>query len=202
MTTAPQVLSVQLLPRTRLMTAVWVIGFAGLTALSAQIRIPLPFTPVPITGQTFAVLLSGAVLGWMAGGSSQILYLAMGAVGWPVFAGGSGSWEIVTGATGGYLIGFILAAMLVGWLAEQRQDRHFLTTVTAFGVGTLVIYFCGVTGLLLSTEMNLTAAIANGVAPFIVGDLVKAGAAGLLLPTAWKLSANQGKQDLDAYSGI
>jgi biotin transport system substrate-specific component len=95
--------------------------------------------------------------------------------------------EVIRGATGGYLIGFIFAAGLVGWLAEQRQDRAFATMFTAFILGSAVIYAFGVVGLMIATDWDFATAFANGVVPFLFGDLIKATAAGLLLPGAWKL---------------
>lgn len=118
-----RVITGAVLPRTTVVTAALVVGFALLTALSAQIVIPLPFTPVPITGQTFAVLLSGAALGAGAGAASQGLYVLLGAVGLPFYAGGASGWTVVTGATGGYLVGFIVAAWVVGVLAEMQIGR-------------------------------------------------------------------------------
>lgn len=184
---APTVISARLLPRSRVMTAGLVVGFALLTALAAQIEIHLPFTPVPITGQTFAVLLAGAGLGMGAGSASQILYLLLGAVGLPFYAGGAGGWEHVLGATGGYLVGFVVAAALVGRLAERRRDRRVLTALPAFLAGNLVIYLLGVPWLAVAAGFGPAEAIAKGALPFVVGDLVKIGAAGLLLPAAWRL---------------
>lgn len=163
-------------------------GFALLTALFAQISIPLWFTPVPITGQTFAVLLSGAVLGARAGAGSQLLYWAMGAAGLPFYAGGSGGWTAATGATAGYLLGFIAAGYAVGYLAEQRQDRRFSTSVGAFLTGTFIIYALGVLGLMRAfPDWAFTEAVERGVAPFLAGDAIKLLLAASLLPTAWKL---------------
>jgi biotin transport system substrate-specific component len=165
-----------------------VIGAAALTALAAQWEIHLPFTPVPITGQTFAVLLTGAALGSALGASGQVLYVAAGAVGLPVYSGGAAGWEEARAAgTTGYLIGFILAAALVGYMAERRQDRTFPTMFTAFVAGSFVIYVCGVIGLMLIFDMSTSEAIAAGVVPFLLGDLIKAAAAGLLLPATWRL---------------
>lgn len=175
------------LPRTALVSVLLVVTAAVLTALAAQWRIVLPFTPVPITGQTFAVLLTGAALGWKLGAGGQLLYVAVGAIGAPVFSDGSGGVEVITGATGGYLIGFIFAAALVGWMAEHRQDRTFATMFTAFMLGSTLIYLFGVAGLMISTGMAGSAAVEAGVVPFLLGDLVKASAAGILLPGAWKL---------------
>lgn len=169
---------------------VWVIqvsAFALLTALFAQFTIRLPFTPVPITGQTFAVLLSGATLGMAAGGASQILYLALGTF-LPFYAGGASGTEVLFGASGGYLFGFVVAAALVGRLAERHHDRRIISAVTAFLTGSLVIYVFGVIGLMASAGMDLVTALEKGVVPFIVGDVIKAYAAGLLLPTAWRLT--------------
>ena len=117
-TFAPTVLTGRVLPRSRVAAVVAVIGFAALTAAAAQYRIPLGFTPVPITGSTFAVLLSGAALGMRLGAASQVVYLLMGAVGLPVFTDGGSGIEVITGSTGGYLVGFVFGAALIGKLAE------------------------------------------------------------------------------------
>lgn len=185
--TAGRVITGRVVASNRVVAAVAVVAFAGLTALLAQVRIPLGFTPVPITGQTFAVLLAGASLGARLGGASQLVYLAAGAVGFPVFTGGGGGFEYFTGATVGYLVGFVLAAALVGRLAEGGQDRRVNTAITAFLAGSAVIYAGGAVGLMITANMDLTTAIAQGVTPFVFGDLLKAVAAGLVLPLAWKL---------------
>jgi biotin transport system substrate-specific component len=191
LTIAPTVLGARLTSntRSRLTTASLVVGFALLTGLSALWKIPLGFTPVPITGQTFAVLLAGATLGFRAGAASQLLYLAMGAVGLPFYSGGSSGWEVLTGPTVGYLIGFVIAAAVVGRLAQAKADRRVLTAVPAFAFGTVVIYVCGVIGLVTVTGMNVGEAFTAGVVPFLIGDALKAVAAGLLLPAAWSLSS-------------
>ncbi|MDP9020555.1 MAG: biotin transporter BioY [Actinomycetota bacterium] len=177
-----------LLPRTRARTVALVVGFALLTAAAAQVTIPLPWTPVPVTGQTFAVLLAGATLGWRAGGASQVLYVALGAVGLPFYADGAGGWQAATGATGGYLVGFVVAAALVGLLAERRQDRAVLTSIPAMLAGTAVIYLFGVTWLGAVLDADATTALTKGLLPFVVGDAVKLLAAGLLLPAAWRVA--------------
>jgi biotin transport system substrate-specific component len=189
--TTGRVITGRVVASNRVLAIVAVVAFAGLTALMAQVRIPLGFTPVPVTGQTFAVLLAGASLGARLGGASQLLYLAAGAVGFPVFTGGGSGVEYFTGATAGYLIGFVLAAALVGRLAERGQDRKVNTAITAFLAGSAVIYTCGALGLMITADMDLTTAIARGVAPFVFGDLLKAVAAGMLLPLAWKLKSHQ-----------
>lgn len=181
------VITQRALPRSGVVSILLVVAAAALTALAAQWRIYLPFTPVPITGQTFAVLLTGAALGWKLGAGGQLLYVAAGVLGAPVFTDGSSGVEVITGATGGYLIGFIFAAGLVGWMAEHRQDRTFPTMFTAFIAGSLVIYTFGVAGLMIAADMSLATAVEAGVVPFLLGDLIKAAAAGILLPGAWKL---------------
>lgn len=177
-----------LLPRTRARTVALVVGFALLTAAAAQVAIPLPWTPVPVTGQTFAVLLAGGTLGWRAGGASQLLYVLLGAVGLPFYADGASGWQVATGATGGYLVGFVVAAALVGLLAERRQDRAVLTAVPAMLAGTAVIYVFGVTWLAAVLDADATTALTKGLIPFVIGDAVKLVAAGLLLPAAWRLA--------------
>lgn len=181
------VITQRVFPRTKVASVLLVVAAAALTALAAQWRIDLPFTPVPITGQTFAVLLTGAALGMKLGASGQLLYVGAGMVGLPVFAGGTGGWEVASGATAGYLIGFVVAAGLVGYMAERRQDRTFPTMFTAFMLGSAVIYGFGVLGLMVVVEMTLVDAVVAGVVPFVIGDVIKAAAAGLLLPGAWRL---------------
>ena len=169
--------------------AVLVVGFALLTALAAQIEIPLGFTPVPLTGQTFAVLLAGAVLGARRGALSQGVYWVMGLVGLPFYSGGVGGWEKGTGATMGYLVGFIVAAGAIGYLAEQKHDRSFVSSLPAMLLGSTIIYACGATWLayhlgvpLANGEPN---AIGLGVAPFLVGDLLKALVAAGCTSSVW-----------------
>ncbi|HSM01214.1 MAG TPA: biotin transporter BioY [Acidimicrobiia bacterium] len=187
MTTAPATLVSRILPRTRAVTLTLVVGFALLTALLAQIAIPLWFTPVPITGQTFSVLLAGAVLGWRAGAASMSLYWLLGAIGLPFYAEARGGWETATGATGGYLVGFVVAAALIGYLAEHRQDRSVTTAIPAFLAGSVIIYIFGLTWLAHSLDVGTARAMELGLAPFVVGDLVKVALAGVALPVAWRL---------------
>jgi biotin transport system substrate-specific component len=181
------VISQRALPRSGVVAVLLVVAAAALTAVAAQWRVLLPFTPVPITGQTFAVLLTGAALGWKLGATGQLLYVAVGALGAPVFSDASGGFDVIVGATGGYLLGFVFAAGVVGWMAELRQDRTFATMFTAFILGSVVIYIFGAIGLMISAEMSVVGAVEAGVVPFLLGDLLKAAAAGILLPGAWKL---------------
>lgn len=175
------------LTATQTRTLLAVVGGALLTAAAAQVTFQLPWTPVPITGQTFAVLLTGTALGMRWGAASQALYVALGAIGLPFYADGDGGWEAATGATAGYLVGFVLAAAVLGRLAEQRQDRALLTSLPAMLAGTAVIYGCGATWLAHSIGVSAAEAVELGVAPFLIGDAVKLVAAGLLVPTAWRL---------------
>ena len=176
--------------RTTVNTALLMVGFALLTALAAQIRFHIPGTPVPVTGQTFAVLLAGAALGSRAGAGSQLVYWLMGAIGLPVFAQQSGGWEAATGATFGYLFGFIVAAWAVGLLAERGRDRNVRSAIPAFLTGNLVIYAFGVPWLMYSVPSieSLGAAIAAGFMPFIAFDIIKIVLAGVALPASWRLT--------------
>ncbi|MFH2104544.1 MAG: biotin transporter BioY [Chloroflexota bacterium] len=157
-----------------------------LVALLAQVRIPLPFTPVPITGQTFAVLLVAVALGSHRGAVSLMLYATLGLGGLPVFAGGASGLAYALGPTGGYLVGFALAAWVVGRLAERGLERTVRTAWLPFLAGTLVIYLCGA-GWLSFVLGSLPQALAVGVLPFLVGDTVKILLAALALPAAWRL---------------
>src|ERR687895_2894090 len=128
-------------PRPGILTdALLVVGGAGFVALAAQVSIELPFTPVPITGQTFAVLLVGASLGALLGLASLGLYLFVGALGAPVYQDGSHGWDVLTGPTGGYIVGFVLAAGLTGYLAQRRWDRRFSFSLAVMLTGDVVIY--------------------------------------------------------------
>ena len=169
--------------------AVLVVGFALLTAVAAQIEIPLGFTPVPLTGQTFAVLLAGAVLGARRGAMSQGVYWLSGLVGLPFYSGGAGGWEKGTGATMGYLVGFILAAYAIGYLAERKHDRSFASSLPAMLLGSTIIYACGASWLAIhlgipvaNGEQN---AISLGVAPFLIGDVLKAVVAAGCTSSVW-----------------
>lgn len=154
-------------------------------ALFAQVRIPLPFTPVPITGQTFAVLLVGASLGARRGLASLALYLVLGLSGLPVFAGGTGGLKHLFGPTGGYLLGFLLATYVIGRMAERGLERSIRTSFIPFLLGTLLIYISGASWL--AFYVGPAAAIQKGVLPFLAGDLIKLVMAALALPAAWKM---------------
>lgn len=156
-----------------------------LVAFAAQLRLDLPFTPVPITGQTFGVLLVGAVLGSRRGALAMLAYLGEGAAGLPVFAGGGCCIPWLLGPTAGYLWSYPAAAWLVGRLAESGWDRRPGTTALAMGAGNLVIYAGGLAWLALFTGADR--ALLAGVAPFLPGDLLKIGLAAAVLPGGWRL---------------
>jgi biotin transport system substrate-specific component len=168
--------------------ALLVIAGAGMVAVAAQVSIPLPFTPVPITGQTFAVVLAGASLGAVRGTASLSLYLAVGLLGAPVYAEGRHGWDVVSGATGGYLIGFIVAAGLTGWLAERRWDRRFSSALAAMLTGNVVIYLFGLPWLAVVLDTRLEETLELGLYPFVPGDMLKLYLASALLPVAWYLA--------------
>jgi biotin transport system substrate-specific component len=174
--------------KSRVRNAALVVGLTALTALSAYISIPLPFTPVPLTLQTFAVLAGAAALGAERAVIAQVLYITLAAAGAPVLAGGAGGRDEVIGATGGYLLGFVIASYVVGKISAAGASTKISTTALAYVAGSLVIYTLGAPWLAFVTENTMTWAMANGVVPFLIGDAIKAVAAGAVLPLAWKLT--------------
>ncbi len=154
-----------------LMDALLVLGASLLLALSAQIALPLPFSPVPVTGQTLAVLLLGALLGSRRGALSVLTYMVEGAVGLPVFAGGGSGPAWLLGPTGGYLLGFVAAAWAVGWLSEHLGDRSVAGTLVILLAGSAVIYLFGL--LWLARFVGADRALALGLLPFVPGDSLK-----------------------------
>ncbi|MCS7253802.1 MAG: biotin transporter BioY [Armatimonadota bacterium] len=160
------------------------LGSISLIVLS-QVRIPLPFTPVPITLQTLGVLLIGLSFGSLRGSVTAAVYIVFGAIGVPAFAGGACGWKHLFGPTGGYLFGFVAAAWLVGRLAELRWDRSFWLTFASTMLGTLVIYVFGVAWL--SCFVGIERSLTMGVLPFIPGDIIKALVAAAVLPSVWRL---------------
>ncbi|MFO7945074.1 MAG: biotin transporter BioY [Anaerolineales bacterium] len=151
--------------------ATLILSASLLIAISAHISIPIPFSPVPITGQTFTVLLVGAVLGKRRGVAAVVLYLAEGALGFPVFAGAKGGFAALLGPTGGYLAGFVASAYLVAHLIERGWDRRLWTSALAMVLGNLLIYLCGLTWL--SVFVSRGQVLALGLMPFLVGDGLK-----------------------------
>ena len=169
-----------------------IVGGSLLIGLCAQIKIQ-PFGPVPITGQTFAVLMIGALLGARRGSLAVLAYLAQGVAGLPVFALGTGPLVLI-GPTGGYLIGFVPAAYVTGLLAEKGWDRRIGTTVLAMALGNVIIYAFGLARLCSVIGVSKTA-LTTGLLHFIPGDILKIVMAAILLPSAWKLLACGGITD-------
>jgi biotin transport system substrate-specific component len=174
------------LPGARVRDAVLVVSGALLTALFAQISIKVPGSPVPITGQTLAVGLVGATLGMRRGMASLALYAVLGLF-LPFYADGESGWDVVWGASGGYIIGFIFAAGFIGWMAEHGADRNVLLAFLAFVGGQLLIFAFGLAGLKISVGESWGWTIHNGFTIFIFGGLVKAAIGGVALPSAWRL---------------
>ena len=174
------------LPSSRLRDAALVAGGAGLTALGAQIAIHIPPSPVPVTGQTLAVVIAGAALGARRGAASQMLYLLLGLF-LPIYSDGGSGIDVIWGATGGYIVGFVIAAYVVGALAERGADRRPVIAFLAFAGGQLAIFAIGLPWLKVATDMSWGDAIHNGFTIFIVGGIVKAVLAGALAPSAWRL---------------
>ncbi len=158
-----------------------------LTIISAQVVIPLPFTPVPLTLQTFAILFGAAAIGPYKSTIAQFLYLLIAAVGFPVLASDKGGVEALFGATTGYLIAFLVASFVVGYVAKQFSTRKFINVLVGFFIGTFLIYFFGATWLSFYTGNGLAYGISKGVIPFIFGDILKALLAASLLPFTWKI---------------
>jgi biotin transport system substrate-specific component len=156
-----------------------------LIALAARVYFFLPGDPVPYTGQTFAVLLAGGALGLRRGLAASGLYLLLGIVGLPVYANATHGWEIVTGATGGYLVGFVLAAGLVGRLAELGWDRRIVGSIGAMLIGDAVIFTIGVPWLAATAGQPMDWAIANGLTPFLGAEALKLALAAAAFPAAW-----------------
>jgi biotin transport system substrate-specific component len=171
------------LDRTRSVSLVF--AFSLLVALSAQIVIPIGL--VPITGQTFAVLLTGALLGSRMGAAAIIIYLAEGAIGLPFFSGGRGGLTHLLGPTGGYLVAFPAGAFIAGAFAEHGWDKRFFTAAAAMAIGSVIIMLSGWAWFSLVTNTPMTVSFQTTVLPFIPGDVIKILLAAALLPTGWKL---------------
>ena len=169
-----------------------ILGGSLLIALSAQLQFILPFSPVPITGQTFAVLLLGVLYGSKRGLATVVTYFALGVMGLPVFAGGAFGVARLVGPTAGYLVGFLAAAFVVGLLSERGWDRKPWTTAASMIIGNGIIYMVGV--LWLSRFVGWQAVLSTGFLPFLAGDALKIALATILLPAGWKLVGRSGQQ--------
>jgi len=164
------------------------LALAGTVALAISAKVQVPFYPVPMTMQTFVVLVIGMAYGWRLGGATVLLYLAQGAAGLPVFASGGGL-AYFAGPTGGYLVGHAIAAFAVGGLAQRGWDRRVTTTLLAMVIGTAIIFACGVAWL--ASLAGLEVAITSGVLPFLWGDAFKIALAAAVLPLAWRLAGRR-----------
>ncbi len=164
---------------------VLLLGGSLLIALAAQLQILLPFSPVPVTGQTFAVLLLGALYGSRRGPATVVTYLMLGAIGLPVFAGGAAGLARFVGPTAGYLVGFVAAAFAVGSLSERGWDRRPWTTAASMIIGNVIIYAIGI--LWLSRFVGWEAVVNTGVLPFLPGDALKIALATIFLPSGWRI---------------
>lgn len=193
--------------RTRTLAMDLVLVGAGslFVAALAQLYITLPFTPVPITGQTLGVLLVGASLGWARGGAALLLYLAEGAIGLPFFAEGQEGASVLgfASATGGYLWGFVIAGVVVGWLAEKGWDRTTRGAISAMLIGDVIIFAFGVVWLAGALDIPITGQVGGdpdafdfGLYPFVIGDLLKVFIAAAVLPTGWRLAGKEGRHAL------
>lgn len=171
-TTRPRPLADALLPRTVAVSTALVVAGALLTAGAAQLSVPL--WPVPITGQTLAVLLVGSALGVRRGALSMALYVLLGVVGLPVFADGTAGPGVLVGPSGGYVVGFVAAAAVVGWVAERFGDRRFTAALLSFVLGTVVTFAVGMVWLAASLGLDLQHTLEYGLYPFVVGGVAKA----------------------------
>ncbi|MFI9241799.1 biotin transporter BioY [Streptomyces sp. NPDC053086] len=184
----PGAVLADLLPSSRVRDAALVVGGAALTGLAAQLSVPVPGSPVPVTGQTFAALLVGTTLGARRGFASLALYAVAGVAGMPWFANGDSGAGMVSF---GYILGMLLASALVGALARRGADRSPLRMAGTMILGEAVIYAVGVPYLALAAHMSASEAIAAGLTPFLIGDALKAVLAMGVLPTAWKFAGER-----------
>lgn len=184
----PRAVLADLVARSRARDAAMVVAGTALIAVFSQLVVPLPFTPVPLSLSTFAVLLTGLTLGPLRAVLSTGLYLVLGTAGLPVFAQQGSGWAF---ASYGYVVGYVLAAVVAGALARRRADRSVLGTVGTAVLATCAVYALGVPWLMAYLHVGLAEALALGALPFLLGDAIKAAAAALLLPGAWRLIGRQ-----------
>jgi biotin transport system substrate-specific component len=174
-------------PRSSALTQVlFVAAGVAFISLLAQIAIPVPGSPVPVTGQTLAVLLIGTTYGARLGLMTFATYLLAGVAGAPIFAGSTHGIEKVIGATGGYLVGMLIASFLLGYLADRKADQKFKTSFPALLLGDAVIFFFGLTWLHYSLDLSWSATFAAGLTPFIFGEILKIAITATSLPLIWR----------------
>lgn len=177
------VLADRVFPRHLVVDAVLVVLGAALVGGFAQLYVPL--WPVPVTGQTLAVLLVGATLGAVRGTLAMVAYAVFGIVGVPWFSESSSGWDVIAGPTGGYIVGFIASAALVGWLSERQWDRKVLKALATFAGGTLVVFAIGLPWLAFALGIGVDLTLEYGLYPFLIGGAIKALIAAAVLPLAW-----------------
>jgi len=182
-TPAPRRVLADVVPKTVLADVALVVGAAALVGALAQVSLHLAHNPVPVTGQTLGVMLAGTALGWRRAGAAMTLYLLAGVAGVPWFAGHSSGY--VT-ATFGYLIGFVVAGSVLGWLASRGTDRTVTRAVISMAVGDVIIFLIGVTWLKFAIHASLAQAVAFGFTPFVWGEVIKAAISGVALPSSWR----------------
>jgi len=173
--------------RTRSSAFIQISALTSITVLSAQVVVPLPFTPIPLTMQTFAILFGAAAIGPYKSLIAQFAYISLAALGFPVLAGNKGGIEAIFGATAGYLFAFLLASFVVGKIASKFSTKKFYGVLVGYLVGSIIIYTLGATWLAFYSGQGFGYAFVNGVLPFLIGDVFKAGLAASLLPISWRL---------------
>ena len=174
-------------PRSSALThALFIVGGTAFIAVMAQVSLPVPGSPVPVTGQTLAVLLVGTTYGARLGVATFSTYMLAGIAGAPIFAGGTYGIDIVQGATGGYLFGMLLASALLGYLAERRADQKFSTSFPALLLGNLIIFSFGLTWLHFSLDLTWAKTFSMGLTPFILGEALKIAIVATSLPLVWR----------------
>lgn len=186
----PAVLA-DVIPSVKARDLLLVLSGTAFITLAGYIAIPLPFTPVPVSLATFAVLLTGATLGPTRGLASSGLYLALGLIGVPLFAQGASGWAF---SSFGYIIGYVLATLVTGALARRRADRRVWSALTLGALGSLMIYAAGVPWLSVFLGVDFPTALLYGVVPFLVGDAIKIVTMALLLPGAWRIVDRTGRR--------
>lgn len=189
----------RLFARGVVMDIVLVAAGAALTAIAAQVQVPL--WPVPITAQTLAVLLVGSSLGALRGTLSMVLYALLGMVGLPVFSDASSGMGVILGPTGGYIVGFIFAAAFTGWIAQRSWDRRILRAILAFAGGTVVTFAIGLPWLAVTLGLDLQQTLQAGLYPFIVGGAVKTVIAAGVVTFGWRYVEREDRRRADREIG-
>jgi biotin transport system substrate-specific component len=187
----PRRVLADLVSRSALGEIALIVGGAALMGALAQISIHVSFTPVPITGQTLGVMLAGTALGWRRAFAAMGLYVGAGLLGLPWFADHASGY---VGASFGYLIGFIVAGAALGWVASRGADRNIAWAFLAMAVGDAIVFLIGVTWLKIDLHLSISSAIYEGFTIFVGGELIKAGIAGIALPSSWRLVERATKQ--------